>query len=152
MPLYGASGQSANSTSNDRTALCLTQGGTLCRPAIVEFAVGFSSTPIDAIIRFRVQRTTAAGTGASSPPTPEPLDADDRAALGVITHAHPTTDPTYAGASPFTMPLHVRNLFRWVARPRGELVIKAAANAGYGIKKLSESNGVVLDAVLHWNE
>jgi hypothetical protein len=107
------------------------------RPMIFEILFGSAATPADNALEWLLQRFTAAGT--STAVTPQALDPGDPSATATAGKNH-TVEPTYtAGAVLLDIPLNQRSTQRWVASPRGELILPATAANGLGLQPVHAS-------------
>lgn len=141
--------------SNDPAApnslLTLVSAATI-RPEIFEVIVGCSAAPADNAARYHVQRFTAAGTSAASPPTPQALDPADPGPLATAGHNH-SADPTYtAGAILLQLPANQRVTARWLANPGCELKAPATAANGLGLRCAAGSAAFNVDPMIHFYE
>lgn len=133
---YGVAGNQGTNTTTAKTMLTLIAAATV-RPQLFDVMFGADGTPADNSMRFAVQRFTAAGTSAGSPPTPNALDSSDVASLTTTGFNH-SAEPTYtAGATPLDIPINQRASFRWVAAPDAEIKAPATAANGLGVTSLS---------------
>jgi len=118
--------------ATDATILGLT-GGTGVRPRIYDVNVGTSSSPLDNAALLYLQRTTAAGSGGTTP-TPTPHDPADPTAE-VTAVSDPTSEPTYTATEVLLdIPLNQQVTFHYFTLPEEGFIIPATANAGVGLK------------------
>lgn len=147
---YSAFGSNATGTAN-KTALTVIAATTV-RPSIMEVLLGCAATPADQAANFGLNRFTAVGTSAGSPPTPRPFDPSDVAALATCGHAH-SAEPTYtSGERLLSISMNQRATFRWVAIPGYELRCPASANNGLGLQLITATASTVYDATIAWWE
>lgn len=131
----GALVQTVNTTTA-KTMGNVTAGAGV-RIGVYDLIFGADGTAADNVVRYLVQKHTAAGTGAATPPVPVPLDNADIAAIGVVAWDH-SAEPTLTANTIFLdIPTNQRATFRWVAAPDSEL--KGPATAANGISFLSLS-------------
>jgi hypothetical protein len=105
---------------------------------IFEFIVGSQATPADNALEWLLQRFTANGT-AGTTPTPVALDPGDPGATAT-TGAQYSAEPTYTATGKLVdFALNQRSTQRWVASPRGELILPANATNGVGIQPIHTS-------------
>jgi hypothetical protein len=126
------------------------KGGTGRRIEFYDFLFGASGTPSDDTITYSIIRTTGtAGAGASV--TSEALDPADVAST-TTNLEDLTTEATTAGIELFELPVNVRASYRWVAAPKGEIIVAATANLGCAFR--SKSPGFILqtDCTVHHKE
>lgn len=130
---YAIFGQRACASSAPQTMVGVTAGGTnLKRAAIYDLILGSTATPADNALTFEVQRSTAAGTGATST-APTPIDPADTACDTTSAQNH-SSDPTFtANTILLYVPLNQRATHRWIADPMGPLVVAATTNNGIGV-------------------
>jgi hypothetical protein len=149
MPGYVVTGPNATGTAN-KSLITIIAAATV-RPAVFDVLIGNAQTPADQSANVALQRFTAVGTAGSSP-TPEPLDAGERAALATagITHS---AEPTYtANKKGLNISLNQRATFRWVASPGYEFKAPATANNGVGLVMVSATAAMILDGTLMFTE
>lgn len=149
MANYGASGSAAVGTNKANITII---GGTAVRLIVYDVVIGSAATPADQASRFQVQRFTASGTGAASPPTPEPLDSADVAALATTKHGAFTVEPTLAGKPYLNISLNQRATFRWVADPSRGFKPPATADNGIAVNCLSGTGSAAHEASIVWEE
>jgi len=125
-------------------------GSATVMPGIFYVMLGSESSPVDATIIAVVKRFTADGTG--SVVTPEPLQADDRAANVTAKQTY-TVEPTYAGVPYLNICLNQKLIYQWFAREGGELIGAKAAGDGIGLQLTTFSTGTpTMSAVFHFKE
>ena len=130
--------------------LCSYQSATTIKPELQDLVVGCGVAPGDQATLFDLYRFTVDdGAGAAS--TPEPLDPDDPAALGVFTTTH-TQEPNTIGAILLVIPLHQRATFRWVAAPRRGFRANNVATEGWGFRSLTATGTAVHNCTMIWEE
>lgn len=144
----------ATQTTNTTTAKTIAVVGSTTaapvRPAIYDVIVGASGTPADNVLRFGIQRFTAAGTTTAK--TPNALDPGDTAALavcGVDASAEPTLT---AAAILVVIAANQRATFRWVAAPDGELKGPVTNANGLAVTSLSPAYTGATFATVHFWE
>lgn len=128
-------------------------GSASIRPMIFHWMTGPVTAPnaTDQNYETWIGRTTAAGTTAASPPTPNALDPGDAAAVCTVGHTH-SAEPTYAGV-PFTkIYVNQRATNQWWANPGGELIGPATAANGIGIKLNAVLAAMVIGSTIHFKE
>ncbi len=126
---YASKGDQTITTTPGATALSYA-GVTTTRARCYDFTVGSDGTPADVALNYTCIRFTASGTG--TPITPEALDSEAPAAL-ITVEDNNTAEPTYVVAEIlWQIAANQRATYRWVAAPDGELVVPAAADAGFG--------------------
>ncbi len=146
---YVADGNNTTTASPGDTALTLESASTV-KPKIYEAIFGTTGTPADNAMIYTHQRFTAAGTASAS--TEQPLDPDDPAALAAAQENH-TAEPTYtANLILLQVALNQRATFRWVAPPRGELVLPATAANGVGCVMFHASYTGDYEVQYFWEE
>lgn len=120
------------------------------RPMIFEILFGSAATPADNALEWLLQRFTAAGT--STAVTPQAIDPGDPAATATAGKNH-TVEPTYtAGAVLLDIPLNQRSTQRWVASPRGELILPPTAANGLGLQPVHASFTGNVTSTIHYRE
>ena len=146
---FATTGGKVTTTTGLKTAVGVT-GGTGLRIRLYDFTVSAVGTPADNVLRWVVQRSTAAGTLTAI--TPAPLDSADAAAEATAGENH-TVEPTYTTATElFDNAVNQRATYRWVAAPGGELIVPATASNGIGFQVLSPAYTGQSDATLHHEE
>jgi hypothetical protein len=88
-----------------------------------------------ALFTAQIIPATAAGTGAVTAITPVKLEADSSSSTCFATASLATTDPTVGGAGTEWLNLSLNvygGIYRWVARPNGEIVTRNIAATGVG--------------------
>lgn len=113
-----------------KTPIILT-GGVTVRPRVSAYCVSTDGTPTsDQGVRFRLARSTAAGTTTAQVPNPP----DILAAVATV-GVNATVEPTYAGVDMINRAFNPRATHQWVAYdPSAELIVPATAAAGMGIQ------------------
>jgi hypothetical protein len=119
--------QTTNTTTAKTIAVVGTVTATLIRPALYDIIVGASGTPADNVLRYGVQRFSAAGTTTAK--TAAPLDTGDVASLA-----------------------NQRATFRWVAAPDGEIKGPATNANGLAVTSLSPAYTGATFATIHFVE
>lgn len=138
-----------NLASSADTVLALTSATTV-KPKIYELIVGVSATPADNVMVFNMARFSADGTADAL--DEEPLDPDDPPALAAATGNH-SVEPTYTSDTTLlNFPLNHRATFRWIAPPRGELILPATSGNGAGVKSSHASETGLYNAQIFWEE
>lgn len=148
---YSASGSGLlNGTS--KTLIGLTSTAAV-RPMILTVDIGTVASPADNAANYQIRRFTAAGTAAASPPTGQALDPNDPVAVVVVGLAVYSVEPTYtAGAHLLNISINMRNSYRWVAYPGGELRMPATAANGLGLQSISASTAFNVETCIHFEE
>ena len=124
-------------------------GAGMRRFELYELVIGSEAAGADNPFLWQVQRSTTAGT--STAVTPLALNPADAAAV-TVGGSNFTVDPTLtAAALPLSIPLNQRATFRWVAAPRGGIIVAATANAGLAIRTPT-SSAVAVTCTAHFEE
>lgn len=133
MGRYTAEGKQATLTTNFKTALSLRcPNSGFRRFRLYDLTVGIPTAPADNAIIGQIVRTTANGTDTAV--TPLPLDPADVACVTTAGQNN-TAEPTVTAGTPLLyVPFNQRATYRWVASPRGEIVVPAIASNGLAIQ------------------
>ncbi len=126
------------------------KGGTSHRLWFHDFMFGASGTPSDSTITYAIIRTSGVagvGTGVTS----EALDPADVAST-TTNLEDLSTEPTTAGIELFELAANVRASYRWVAAPKGEIVVAATANLGCAFRSKSPAYVLQTDCTVHHKE
>lgn len=138
-------------TNTDNTTIIQLTGGTGVRPAIYDIIVSSRAAPNDYAVGYEFNRSTAAGTGGSAP-TPQKLDPGSPAAETTVL-VGPTGEGTYtANEVVLFIAKNMRVTYRWIAAPRGELIIPATASNGIGMVADTPTTAYSEFANIHWFE
>lgn len=132
---YAVSGSIAQADSTSAPLMNLNNPGTAIRPMVYDIIVGSGTvSPADNACRFQIQRSTTAGSTATTSITPQAIDPGDPAATATCFQGTYSTNPTLtASAFLLNWSQNQRATFRWVAAPTSELVIPATANNGIAL-------------------
>lgn len=127
-----------------RMAVALNSGGTsvktvgglnaaasnMRRAKVIDWLIGSSQAPADAVFTHIAQRATTAPTGTGR--TPNAIDQADTLASTIVATDTVTADGTLtAGAFNANVAINQRASFRVVTAPYMELIIPATASNGY---------------------
>lgn len=141
--------QTTNTTTAKTIAVVGTVTATLIRPAIYDIIVGASGTPADNVLRYGLQRFSAAGTTTAK--TAAPLDTGDVASLatcGVDASIEPTKTAAFIMLE---IPANQRATFRWVSAPDGEIKGPATNANGLALTSLSPAyTGATFGTIHFW--
>lgn len=148
---YAVVGNATNTASSTLPMLVLTSAATI-RPAVSYISMGSDATPADNAGKYVVQRTTAAGTGGSTP-TPQALDPNDPASLAAAQIAYVATGPTLtSNAFLHQWAQNMRATYQWWAAPGFELKCPATAANGIAILPTVTSTAVNMVFSVAWDE
>lgn len=155
MPKYGVSFAGYTTTTGVKTALKLvTIAG---KPyEVVELGMFGAGTVAPADIQHSATAAfvsaAGAGTGAASPPTPEPFNKSSAASSHSVLWAMTAEPTTYATVFPVLFSFNQRGGMRW-AVPQGEGLKDQFENAQMhlGLRVASSSAGAV-DGLMNWWE
>ncbi len=138
--------------SPTKTIISLTTGGTPYRPWIYDMWLGSSASPADNALTWFCQRTTAAGTGTTTP-VPAPLDPGEAATPGTTVTTSCSGEPTYTAAKYlFHLALNQRASHRCQFDPDAPLQMPVTANNGIGLYAVHASFTGTVDACIHFAE
>jgi hypothetical protein len=126
------------------------KGGTSHRLWFYDFLFGASGTPSDSTITYAIIRTTGVA-GVGSAVVSEALDPAD-VATTTTNLEDLTTEATTAGIELFELAVNVRASYRWVAAPKGEIVVAATANLGCAFRSKSPAYILQTDCTVHHKE
>jgi len=125
-------------------------GSATIMPRVYYIMVGSESAAADETDVSVIKRFTADGTGTSV--TPEPIMADDRAAIATAKQTY-TAEPTYAGIPYLNICLNQKLIYQWYAREGGEIVGAKAAGDGIGHQITSFQAGTpTVSCTMHFSE
>lgn len=147
MAKFAVDGTDACTASPGDTALHITRGASK-RAFVYDFTLSASGTPADNALSWEVKRHSTAPTSTSV--TPAPLDPADPASV-TTAGENATVEPTF-GTMLFQAALNQRATYRWVAAPRGELVIPDTANNGIAFVVYHGSYTGNVEVTAHFEE
>lgn len=128
-------------------------GSATIRCAVYYVSLGCEAAPDDITVIASVKGTdgNAAGTSAGAPPTPDPLDADDRIAICTTGHGY-TVEPTNYGGPLLHITMNQRSHYQFYAQEGGEFIVTSAANALIGAILDTMATPTSMSCVMHWKE
>lgn len=147
MRLYADQGSNAVEATE---TLITYQSATTIKPQLLDIVIGCGVAPGDQATLFDLYRFTV-DDGTASASTPEPLDPDDPAALGVCQITH-TAEPNTIGPTLLEIPLHQRATFRWVGAPGRGFIANNVATEGWGNRSVTATGTAVHNASWIWEE
>lgn len=155
MPKFGVSAQAYATTTSVRTVIKLVSV-TKFPTEVVEIHGYGSGTVAPADIQHAMTgaavSAAGAGTGAASPPTPEPMGANKTAAASTVLWAMTVEPTTYATVFPVLFSFNQRGGMRW-AVPRGEGFGNTFEQTNMHIGQRIQSSAVgTVDATMQWWE
>lgn len=139
----------------DAKVLIMFTGGTTVRPGVASLLVSpATASAQDYQVQYELRRTTADGANGTTPPK-DPVDPGSPGAevtmRGSLTGANlPTYDGTPKRMLVLGKPMRIP--YRWVADPRGEIIVPATANAGIALHCLNSTTAYTELADLRWFE
>ncbi len=151
MPNYAVIEEDATAGADPQELVNIFSVGGASRGYIYDFVVGSGAAPADAAANYDVIRTTAVGTEATGF-TPVQLDPDSVTSTfdGGVSH---TVAPTQtADTEMMVFSLNQRATFRWIAAPKGELIMPATTNNGILITRRTSTAAYVIDCTIHFYE
>jgi len=122
------------------------------RAKIYEIILGCSQAPADAGTKFRVLRTTAVGT-ENDGFTPVNLDPAGPASASDFGRGAFGVEPTKtANSELLLLSVNQRATIRWVAAPKGELVLPATQSNGACVESASSTVTTAHDCAVFFEE
>jgi hypothetical protein len=129
-------------------------GAITARSRVYEFVLGSHATPVDQSSMWSIMRTTTAVPTGGGTPGIAYNDSADGSALASVYQAA-TGGATLVTASPlYTIGLHQKASFRWVASPGREFVNPITTLLGIGIilRSGDQTAPYAVDATFCWEE